>query len=169
MNQMDESHDIRIIDIIKQLEDEKVKYAVIGGIAVVLYGYVRFTKDVDLIIDFSKENVVRFVKAIDALGFRAGVPVDPLDLAVTDRRTEWMKEKNAKVITFYNPQHQLLQIDVLLTKSLDDVCVKRHQIDDVTVSVVEYEDLVKMKKETGRDTDLIDIKKLEELKKDSSA
>lgn len=33
------------------------------------------------------------------------------------------------------------------------------------ISVIDYEDLIKMKKATGRLTDLIDIEKLQELKK----
>lgn len=155
---------MKIQDIIKVLNDQGVAYAVIGGVAVVLYGYVRFTKDIDLIIDFSETNVRRFIKALSLLQFQPGAPVNPMDIADAGKREEWIQEKNARVVTFYNPDSQLLQIDVLLTKSLSDVKTMKHKVDDLEVSVVDYEDLITMKKESGRPTDLIDVEKLEEIK-----
>jgi hypothetical protein len=155
---------VKIQDVLKVLQEEGVQYAIIGGIAVVLYGYVRFTKDIDLIIEFSPENIRRLVSALSRLHFKPGVPVDPMDIADARKREEWMQEKNAKVVTFYNPRSQLLQIDVLLTKSLSDVKSSTKRIGNLEVSVVDYDDLIEMKKQTGRPTDLIDVRKLEQLK-----
>ena len=156
---------MKIEDILRSLEKEKIEYAVIGGVAVVLYGYVRFTKDIDLLIDFSEDNVRRFIKVLAALNYQPGVPIDPLDMANEKKRQEWMKEKNVKVITFFNPESQLLQIDVLIAKNLADMKKIRKKIDGFEISIVDYDDLLKMKKETARPTDLIDIQKLEELRK----
>ena len=99
---------MKIEDILRSLEKENIDYAVIGGVAVVLYGYVRFTKDIDLLIDFSEDNVRRFIKVLAALNFQPGVPIDPLDMANEKKRQEWMKEKNVKVLTFYNPKSGFL-------------------------------------------------------------
>ncbi len=156
---------MKIENILKALEKEKVNYAIIGGVAVVLYGYVRFTKDIDLLIDLSEDNVRRFIKVLTALNFQPGVPIDPLDMSKHEKREEWIKEKNVKVITFYNPKSQLLQIDVLITKDLADMKTTRKKIDSFEISIVDYDDLLNMKKETARPTDLIDIEKLEALRK----
>lgn len=156
---------MKIEDILRSLEKENIDYAVIGGVAVVLYGYVRFTKDIDLLIDFSEDNVRSFIKVLAVLNFQPGVPIDPMDMANEKKREEWMREKNVKVITFYNPESQLLQIDVLITKNLADMKKIRKIIDGFEISIVDYDDLIKMKKETARPTDLIDIQKLEELRK----
>jgi hypothetical protein len=156
---------MKIEDILSSLEKENVDYAVIGGVAVVLYGYVRFTKDIDLLIDFSEDNVRRFIKVLAVLNFQPGVPIDPMDMANEKKREEWMKEKNVKVITFYNPESQLLQIDVLITRNLADMKRIRKKIDGLEISIVDYDELLKMKKETARPTDLIDIEKLEELRR----
>ena len=155
---------MKIEDILRALERERVDYAVIGGVAVVLYGYVRFTKDIDLMIDFSEENIQRFTRVLAALHFQPGVPIEPMEMVDASKREEWIREKNVKVLTFYNPDSQLLQIDVLLTKNLADVRRTRKRIDDFEISVVDYEALLEMKKETARPTDLIDIEKLEELR-----
>jgi predicted nucleotidyltransferase len=156
---------MKIEDILRGLEKEKVDYAIIGGVAVVLYGYVRFTKDIDLMIDFSEENVRRFIKVLASLNFQPGVPIDPLDIAKEEKRQEWMREKNAKVITFYNPESHLLQIDVLITKNLADMKKVRKKMDGFEVSIVDYDDLLRMKQETARATDVIDIQKLQELRR----
>ncbi len=156
---------MKIEDILRSLEEENVNYAVIGGVAVVLYGYVRFTKDIDLVIDFSKENIERFAKAMEKLNFKIGPPVEMIDIAREEKRREWINEKNAKVITLYNPEDQLLQIDILLTLDLSKIKTVRKKIDDFEISVIDYEDLIKTKKQTGRTVDLIDVEKLEELRK----
>ena len=156
---------MKIEDILKALEKEKIDYAVIGGVAVVLYGYVRFTKDIDLLIDFSEDNVRRFAKVLAALNFQPGIPIDPLDMAKEKKREEWIREKNVRVVTFYNPESQLLQIDVLITKDFSSMKRIRKKINGLEISIVDYDDLLKMKKETARPTDLIDIEKLQELRK----
>ena len=156
---------MKIEDILRALEKEKVDYAVIGGVAVVLYGYIRFTKDIDLIIDFSEENVKRFIRVLASLNFQPGVPIDPLDMAKEEKREEWMREKNVKVITFYNPESLLLQLDVLITKDFADMKRTRKKINGLEISIVDFDELLKMKKETGRPTDLIDIEKLQEIRK----
>ncbi|MEO0095240.1 MAG: hypothetical protein ABIL69_11545 [candidate division WOR-3 bacterium] len=158
---------MKIEDILQTLEKYRVRYAVVGGVAVVLYGYIRFTKDIDLIVDFSRENVKRFKQAMDFLKFKPGPPIEPTDLADAKKRNIWIQEKNAKVITFYNPDQQMLQIDVLLTVNFSDIEVVRKKVGDFEISVIAYADLIKMKKQSGRALDLIDIDKLEELRKGS--
>jgi len=44
-------------EVIRALNKNKVKYAVAGGVAVVLYGYTRLTLDLDLIAELSEKNL----------------------------------------------------------------------------------------------------------------
>lgn len=156
---------MKIEDIFKTLKKHRVKYAVAGGVAVVLHGYIRFTHDVDLIIDFSKANVARFVAAMKELNFRPGVPINPLDLADTKKRRLWQMDKNAKTITFYQPAQSLLQIDVLLIMELSRTVTIRKKVGNFFVPVIDYEELIRMKRRANRLTDQIDIEKLKEIKK----
>lgn len=39
-----------LVELARWVEEEAVEYAVVGGIAVVRYGYVRETKDIDLLV-----------------------------------------------------------------------------------------------------------------------
>ena len=156
---------IKIEDILKSLEENNVQYAIVGGLAVVLYGYVRFTADIDFVLELSKENVERFLRAIGIFGFKPGIPIDPIGIANPKQRNEWIEEKNVKVITFCNPDAPHLQIDVLIILDLSQIKTERKKLDDFHVSVVSYDDLIRLKKESNREIDLIDIKKLDELRK----
>lgn len=45
-----------LLALCKALNAEGVRYLLIGGFAVILHGFVRATKDIDLLIDASVEN-----------------------------------------------------------------------------------------------------------------
>ena len=56
-----------LVPLCKALNDEGVRYVLIGGFAVILHGFVRATKDVDLLVDASVENVQRLKRAMATL------------------------------------------------------------------------------------------------------
>ena len=56
-------------EFIESLNDNGVRYLVIGGYAVALHGYPRYTKDIDIWIDLSPENAANMVKALEQFGF----------------------------------------------------------------------------------------------------
>lgn len=53
-----------LLALCKALNAEGVRYVLIGGFAVILHGFVRATKDIDLLIDASNENVQRLKRAM---------------------------------------------------------------------------------------------------------
>jgi len=50
--------------IVQALDDARVEYLVVGGLAVIAHGYERLTKDVDLVIRLDRENVVRGLRSV---------------------------------------------------------------------------------------------------------
>lgn len=50
------------------LADAKVDFVLVGGLAVTLQGYVRFTEDVDILIDSDARNVTRLLDALGGYG-----------------------------------------------------------------------------------------------------
>jgi hypothetical protein len=56
-----------LLTLCKALNAEGVRYVLIGGFAVILHGFVRATKDIDLLIDASVENVQRLKRAMAVL------------------------------------------------------------------------------------------------------
>jgi hypothetical protein len=56
-------------EFIQSLNDNQVNYLVIGGYAVALHGYPRYTKDIDIWIEMTQENAVNTIKALEQFGF----------------------------------------------------------------------------------------------------
>lgn len=53
-----------LLALCRALNAEGVRYVLIGGFAVILHGFVRATKDIDLLIDASIENIQRLKRAM---------------------------------------------------------------------------------------------------------
>jgi hypothetical protein len=58
-------------EFIQLLNLNKAKYLLVGGYAVALHGYVRYTSDMDIWISTNPENVVNVVEALKAFGLPA--------------------------------------------------------------------------------------------------
>jgi hypothetical protein len=56
-----------LLALCRSLNDHSVRYVLIGGFAVILHGYVRATKDIDLLVDPSPENIQRLKAAMSFL------------------------------------------------------------------------------------------------------
>jgi hypothetical protein len=46
------------------LAEAKVDFVLVGGLAVILQGYVRFTEDVDLLLSDSPDNLSRLLETL---------------------------------------------------------------------------------------------------------
>lgn len=56
-----------LIGLCEALNREGARYLLIGGFAVILHGFVRSTKDVDLLVDPSEENIRAVKRALGTL------------------------------------------------------------------------------------------------------
>ena len=77
------------IGLFAMLAAAKVRFVLVGGLALVLHGLDRLTADVDLVIDLSGDSARAAVEALTAAGYRPLAPVDPIALADPERRREW--------------------------------------------------------------------------------
>lgn len=56
-----------LVGLCQALNQEGARYLLIGGFAVILHGFVRSTKDVDLLVDPSEENIRAVKRALGTL------------------------------------------------------------------------------------------------------
>lgn len=56
-----------LIGLCQALNQEGARYLLIGGFAVILHGFVRSTKDLDLLVDPSEENIRAVKRALGTL------------------------------------------------------------------------------------------------------
>lgn len=65
-------------EFIELLNEHSVRYLVVGGYAVAFHGHPRYTKDLDVWIELSRENAGKVLKALEKFGFGS------LDLKLDD-------------------------------------------------------------------------------------
>ena len=156
------------IAIFKTLNDEGMRYIVAGGVAVNLYGIPRMTYDIDLLIDLEEGNIQKLLLLLERWGFKPRVPVDPSGLMDSKRREEWIRERGLRAFTFVNPEWPISEIDILLKGPVGYKeaarRVRHFQVKGVMIPVVSIEDLIEMKRGTGRRQDEADIRYLERLR-----
>jgi hypothetical protein len=138
-------------EFIQLLNDNQVRYLVVGGYAVALHGYPRYTKDIDIWIELAQENAARIIKALEQFGF-ASLGLKEGDFLVEDQIIQ----------LGYAPN----RIDVITT--LPGVVFKECydkrllvEIEEVKVNFIDLDNLRKNKKATGRLQDLADLENLE--------
>jgi hypothetical protein len=95
-----------VLAIVKALQDQGARYLIVGGLAVVHHGYLRFTADVDIVLDMDQANIARAIRAFTSLGYRPRVPVPFAQYADPQARAMWAREKNLKVFPLWSPDHQ---------------------------------------------------------------
>jgi hypothetical protein len=66
--------------ICRALTDAEARYVLIGGFAMVAHGAARFTKDIDLLVDDSPENIARVKRALSVLADNAAADVADTDV-----------------------------------------------------------------------------------------
>lgn len=69
-----------LVVVCKRLNEEGVKYILIGGFAVNYYGFPRATEDIDLLVEPSEENISRIKNALSFLPDNAVREVNPDDV-----------------------------------------------------------------------------------------
>ncbi len=155
--------------VFKELNKEHIKYVVVGGVAVNLHGYLRFTGDLDLLLLLEDENLKKMGKLMKKLGYSERLPVSVLSLSDKKQVKQWLEEKNMKAYSFTPPKNNPLQIDIIMEESLkyDKIFANKvnKRIDDTVIPVISIEDLIKMKRRANRQQDLVDLEALINLKK----
>ena len=138
-------------EFIQSLNDSGVKYLVVGGYAVAFHGYPRYTKDLDIWIEGTPENANRILKALEQFGF-GSLNLNAADFLVPDQ-----------VIQLGYPPNRIDLVSTLKGVEFGDCHSSRVvvEIDEVSVSFIDLENLKKNKKATGRAQDLADLEKME--------
>lgn len=140
--------------MVESLESRNIEYATCGGLALAVHGFVRATKDIDFLI--REEQLDSAFAVARQLGYDIeGLPLDFDNGEFKLRRLSKINRETGSLLT----------VDfILVTEKLFDVWVEREHVEWGTGSawVVSRAGLIKMKRNAGRDQDLVDIRRLED-------
>ncbi|MBN2014938.1 MAG: hypothetical protein JW778_07145 [Candidatus Altiarchaeota archaeon] len=156
-------------DVFRELNKRRVKYLVVGGVAIVLHGVVRLTVDLDLMVHLGRENLAKFIDVLGYLGYKPKAPVKASDLLNPEKRSEWRQKKNMMVFSFYNPKKPFEVVDVFIDEPIDfDKAYTERKVfkaKGIRIPVISLEGIKKLKEISGRTQDVADMKALNELEK----
>jgi hypothetical protein len=153
------SHPIE--QVLAALNSENVRYLVVGGVAVVLYGHLRTTADLDLVVALAPENARRAIAALERLGFRPRAPVPARDFADPEKRARWIAEKGLIVFSLWSERVKGIEVDLFVKEpySFEEAYARAVHValDTTTATVASLDDLIALKRAAGRPLDLADV------------
>lgn len=140
--------------ILDDLNRAKVRYVLIGGIALIRHGVVRATRDIDAVFDPAPANVGRIRTLIEK--WRAtrpdGSPVPETGI------------DGDRAIHLSTPYGDLdLLPEAMGTARFSDLLARAdvRRVDGIDAPICSLADLVAMKRSVGRERDLVDLSDLE--------
>ncbi len=149
----------KFINVIAAFEDNNVEYILIGGFAVVLHGFPRLTQDIDIFIRPEKNNIDNLKTALKQ------VFDDPAIEEIT------LEELNRyPVIRYGTPDGFNIDLIAKIGEvfSFDDVICEKHIIEGQSIKIATTESLIKLKENTMREVDAIDLQFLRKKQKNKN-
>ena len=138
-------------EFLELLNENKVKYLVVGGYAVAFHGHPRYTKDIDVWIELSPDNANNIMNALKEFGF-GSLGLKPEDFLESDN-----------IIQLGYPPNRIDILTSLKDLKFED-CYKTKvevEIQGLHIDFIDIENLKKNKRATGRPQDLADAENLE--------
>jgi len=154
--------------LVHALNTASTRYLIVGGLAVVAHGHLRFTADVDLVLDPEPAAIARALEALARLGYSPRVAVELMDFARADERARWRQEKGMLVLSLHSAAHPATEVDLFLESPFDfEPAWARGLVAEVGPGLparfVSLADLRAMKRASGRAVDRLDLAALERL------
>jgi hypothetical protein len=147
------------LTLLRRFQEEGVRYVLVGGQAVRLNGFLRATEDVDLLLESSRANGEKVIKALDFLASSA--ELDP----------EWFEPRADGEVENIRVADDLI-LDLLFAangQTLGDLAphIVQLNLQGVTVKVLNIDGLLKTKTDY-REKDIIDKSMLRKLQDEAN-
>lgn len=153
--------------MLRTLADAGVEYLIIGGIAFGYHVQPRATKDLDIVPAPDRENLRRLLDALERLEARM-LPLDIPEHGGT-LTVDWLAEGGNFQFTTSCGRLDVMQWVAkrayadLAPEAIDD------RVLGIPVRVCSFDDLVALKEAAGRDQDVVDLRRLREVREGGPA
>lgn len=155
---------LRLQELLRRLGDADVRFIIVGGLAVNAWGYLRATRDIDLVPDPSAENLAKLDRLLRELDGRVDVGGKLLDAGsiMTFLRTG----DRTLVVTDLGDVDVLQGLPQVPSFSILDEQATDVNLDGLVVRVCSLEHLLGMKRASDRSRDRDDLDALEAARGD---
>lgn len=149
--------------ILRVLVQHAVEFVIVGGLAVQTHGHVRTTVDIDLFVRPDPANMARLADALNALEatvLNPGGEDIAIDAAMLPRATLWQFETRHGGVDVLHEAPGAPSYEILRSRALE------LRLGDLELAVAGRDDLISMKRASGRAVDLEDLAALTERGED---
>jgi hypothetical protein len=140
-------------ELLVELSRNGVKYILVGGLAVDLCGYSRVTHDVDIIIDYSKENINLLISILFNFGEGSVRELSYTDFDLEEGCIRIVEDFPLDIFT------------IMRSHTYQDLTryVKFYEINEVKIPYLGAEGLIELKQTSYRAKDQLDVQTLKVL------
>ena len=151
--------------VVRALNKADIRYIIAGGLAVNAHGYLRFTADIDLVIDLDQKNINQAFKVLAEIGYTPSIPITAVQFSNKKLRQQWIDEKNMQVLNFWSEKHKETTLDIFVSEPFEfdeeyNHCIEGELLPGLTTRFVSIPTLIKMKEIANRARDIDDIQHL---------
>lgn len=143
----------RVFDVLRAFEREKVRYTLIGGVALNFHGLARTTEDIDFLVSPEADNVERIKKALQSVFSDPEIE----QISAADLAGQYPTVR-------YGPPNDPFVIDLVshfgTAASYADVEAEEQVLEGIKVRIATPRALYKLKKDTVRPVDRADAQAL---------
>lgn len=154
MNVFVEEHRQMLLSLVKH----EVRFMLIGGYAVIHYGYERSTGDMDIWLQSGNANKDRLINAL-------------MEFGIAEEDIEQLRKMNLNnpVPVFFigTPPRRIDFVTAISRLTFEDAVINatHFQLQETLIPVIHYDDLILSKMFTGRAKDKGDIEELQKINK----
>ncbi len=155
--------------IVRALNGADVRYLIVGGLAVNAHGFVRLTRDVDIVLALDPANAALGLNTLLAIGYQMAIPAKPEEFADAETRENWRQTKQMIVLKLWSDEHRRTPVDIFVYEPFpfaeESKAGSMLEVSPgVSAPVVSLATLLEMKRTAGRPQDLIDITELQRMR-----
>ena len=155
--------DLDVEQMLRRLAEASVDFVVIGGIALVLSGSARLTRDLDIVFASDPENLEHLGRVLVDLGAQLRDVEEDVPFVPDERALA-----NVRLLTLATDAGWLdVHREVAGVRSYEALRDAAQQVElgGFTVNVASLDDLIAMKRAAGRPQDLVDVAELETIRR----
>jgi hypothetical protein len=158
---------MKYLTLFEKLQHADIKYLLVGGIAINLYGVPRATADVDIVVPDDAGSIKHICELLFSIGFNLSQPIDPKDLFDWEKLLLICNEKNLISLNFYHPKNDFPNIDVLIVYPFNFNDAYNHKViktvGETEIFLASIDDIIFMKSVSRREQDKADVEMLKKV------
>jgi hypothetical protein len=138
-------------EFFRLLNENRVEYVIVGGYAVAFHGFVRATKDIDVLFSNTPSNIKRLMAALVGFGIQES------EMVINTF------SEQGRIIRMGSPPMMIELINAVGGVTFEEIWQNKApgHYGDVKVFFISRNDLLKSKKAAGRPQDMRDLEELD--------